>query len=79
MIFKILAVAAVLFLVYIVFFKKNREKDNEIINERRRAKKNENIQDEMVECPTCKTYISKDEAVLSNGKFYCSKECLLNK
>lgn len=79
MIFKILAVAAVLFLVYIVFFKKNREKDNEIINERKRAKKNQDIQDEMVECPTCKTYISKDEAILSNAKFYCSKECLINK
>lgn len=80
MIFKILAVVAVLFLVYILFFKKNREKDNEIINERKkRAKRNENIQDEMVECPTCKTYISKDEAILSNAKFYCSKECLLNK
>lgn len=79
MIFKILAVAAVLFLVYIVFFKKNREKDNEIINEKRRAKKNQDIQDEMVECPTCKTYISKDEAILSNAKFYCSKECLNNK
>ena len=79
MIFKILAVAVVLFLVYIVFFKKNREKDNEIINERKRAKKDQEIQDEMVECPTCKTYISKDEAILSNAKFYCSKECLNNK
>ncbi|MGB5793889.1 PP0621 family protein [Poseidonibacter sp.] len=79
MIFKILAVAAVLFLVYIVFFKKNREKDNEIINEKRRAKKDQDIQDEMVECPTCKTYISKDEAILSSAKFYCSKECLNNK
>lgn len=53
------------------FFKKAREKDIE--------RKDELIEDEMVECPTCKTYVSKDEAILSNGKAYCSKECLLNK
>ena len=72
MIFKVLAVLIVVFLVYILLFKKNREKD--IIR-----KKNEKIEDEMMECPTCKTYISQKEAILSNGKFYCSKECLLKK
>ena len=41
--------------------------------------KNEIIEDEMVECPTCKIFISQKEAILSNGKFYCSKDCLLNK
>lgn len=72
MIFKVIAVLLVIFLVYILLFKKNREKD--IIR-----KKNEKIEDEMMECPTCKTYVSQKEAILSNGKFYCSKECLLNK
>ena len=73
MIFKVLAIIVVLFLVYLIFFKKGREK--EIVQ----AKKNEKISDEMVECPTCKTYVSQNEAILSNGKFYCSKECLNNK
>ena len=72
MILKILAVVVMAFLVYILFFKKNREK--ELF-----AKKNERITDEMMECPTCKTYVSQKEALLSNGKFYCSKECLENK
>jgi uncharacterized protein len=72
MILKILAVVVMAFLVYILFFKKNREK--ELF-----AKKNEKITDEMMECPTCKTYVSQKEALLSNGKFYCSKECLENK
>ncbi|PHO08912.1 hypothetical protein CPG37_11895 [Malaciobacter canalis] len=70
MIFKILAVLAVLFLVYIIFFKKDREgviKTN---------KKKENIEDVMVECPSCGTYVSKKEGILSNGKYFCSKECL---
>ena len=72
MILKILAVVVMAFLVYILFFKKNREKQLF-------AKKNEKITDEMMECPTCKTYVSQKEALLSNGKFYCSKECLENK
>jgi uncharacterized protein len=72
MILKVIAVIVILFLIYILLFKKNREKN--IIK-----KNNEKITDEMVECPSCKTYVSQKEAILSNGKFYCSKECLLNK
>ena len=72
MILKLLAVAVVLFLIYIVLFKKNREKD--VIK-----KEDEKIEDVMVECPTCSTFVSKKEAILSNGHFYCSKDCLYNK
>lgn len=71
MILKILAIGVVLFLVYIFFFKKSREeniKDNS----------QDKIEDIMVECPKCGTYVSKKEGILSNGQFYCSKECLSN-
>ncbi len=71
MILKILAVAVVLFLIYIVLFKKDREKSVK--------KEDEKIEDIMVECPTCSTFVSKKEAILSNGHFYCSKDCLINK
>lgn len=70
MAFKILAVIAVLVLVYMVFFKKNRERD--IANK----DEHDQITDILVECPTCGTYVSKDEGILSNGKYYCSKGCL---
>ena len=72
MVLKIVAVVVMAFLIYVLFFKKNREK--ELFE-----KKNEKITDEMMECPTCKTYVSQKEALLSNGKFYCSKDCLENK
>ncbi len=72
MVFKILAIGAVLFLVYIVFFKKNREN---IVNSNIKKEK-EKIEDVMEECPKCQTFISKDEAILSNGKYFCSQECL---
>lgn len=69
MILKFLAVIAVLFAVYLIFFKKKREKD--ITKE-----DTDQIEDVMVECPSCGTFVSKDEAILSNGHYYCSKECL---
>ena len=71
MVLKVVIVIIAAFLIYVFLFKKGREKE---IN-----KKDEMITDEMVECPTCKTYVSKKEAIVSNGKFYCSKECLENK
>ena len=72
MILKVLAVILIIFLIYILLFKKNREKEIS-------KKNNEKITDEMVECPTCKTYVSQKEAILSNVKFDCSNECLNNK
>lgn len=33
--------------------------------------------DSMVECKTCKTFVSQNESILSNGSYFCSKECLL--
>jgi len=68
MLLKFLVFVAILALVYLVFFKKNREKD---IND-----KYDQITDTLVECPTCGTFVAKDDAVLSNGKYFCSKGCL---
>lgn len=75
MIFKLIAFLAVIFVVYILFFKKNREKN---ISKKKfdKKKENEEVTDTMIECPTCKTYVSKDDAILSNGKYFCSSECL---
>ena len=72
MIIKVIAVIFVLFLIYILLFKKSRAP---AVNN----KKNEKITDEMMECQSCKTYVSQKEAILSNGEFFCSKECLLKK
>ena len=67
---KLIVIGGVLFFVYLVFFKKTR------INNKDENNKYDEITDTLVECPTCKVYISKDEAILSNGKYYCSKKCL---
>jgi len=70
MVVKLLILGIVLFGVYLLFFKKGREKDIQ------NKKKNDEITDTMIECPKCGTYTSKDDAILSNGKYFCSKECL---
>jgi len=69
--FKLITIGAVLFLVYLVFFRKSRTniKGNQ-------SDKYDEISDTLLECPTCKVYTSKDDAILSNGKYFCSKECL---
>jgi uncharacterized protein len=42
-------------------------------------KQNQDLEDnDMVQCSTCKIYVEINEAILSNGKYYCSKECLRN-
>lgn len=69
MIVKLLLLGVVLFGVYLVFFKKDREKNI-------KDKKHDEITDTMVECPTCGTYVSKEDAILSSGKYFCSQECL---
>lgn len=69
MIVKLLLLGVVLFGVYLLFFKKDREKNI-------KDKKNDEITDTMVECPTCGTYVSKEDAILSSGKYFCTQECL---
>jgi len=63
MLLKILGLIIIGFLIYIIFFKKSR-------------KNNDLISDLMVECSSCKTFVSQKEAIISSGKFYCSKDCL---
>lgn len=73
MILKFLLVIGVIALVYFMFIKKKPQ----VQNQSQDTKKKDEIQgNEMVECSTCKIYCSLEDALLSNGKYYCSKECL---
>lgn len=49
--------------IYMLFFKKSKTP---------KTKSQESL---MLECAKCGTYVSSDEAILQNGKSYCSKEC----
>jgi len=67
---KFLVLVGLLYAVYYVFFKKK--------NILTKSKK-ENLKkssETMIECTQCKTYISVNEALLVDGKYFCSKECV---
>jgi len=71
MILKFLLIAAVIYVVYIMFFKaKPLEKQTK---SKRETKTEVN---DMVECEVCGLYTEIQESILSNGKYYCSRECL---
>lgn len=65
---KLLLVIGVIAFIYYFFIKKKPLKypnDNE-----------KTSSSDMVECVACGTYCEINESLLSNGKYYCSKECL---
>lgn len=69
MILKIALLALVLTAVYFFFFKKK-----PAVKPKPSSKKEES--DDTIVCSTCGTYVPLDDAILSNGKYYCSQECL---
>ncbi len=75
---KIFIVIFVLLVIYLAFFKR-RERDSSK-DEKTKSAKNESIDDDvMVECYKCETFVSTKDAIIKEGKFYCSKECAVVK
>ncbi len=71
MIFKLLVFGVVVFIVYTLFFKSNRG----TVEQPKKRKKKKLDSDTMVECTNCSVFVSETEAIIKDGKFYCSKEC----
>jgi uncharacterized protein len=72
MILKLLLLAAVIFVVYLVFFKKRTVKPTKSSEKKEQQPK----ANDMVECAECGVYVAVSECILSNGKYFCSQECL---
>jgi len=69
MILKLLLIIAVIVGVYFLFFKKSSKNLDKFSNS--------NDVDDVVECANCQVYSELKDSILSNGKYYCSKECLM--
>ena len=67
---KWLLIIGVIWFVYNFYIKKKS------LSSENSGKNYELHDNDMVECSTCKVYVAVNEAILSNGKYYCSKECL---
>ncbi|PID47006.1 MAG: hypothetical protein CR967_05990 [Proteobacteria bacterium] len=63
---KYLILAVLIYLIYMFFFRVKRNPKNQSPKESQT----------MVECSSCNVFVSFDEALLKDGKYFCSKECL---
>lgn len=68
---KYLVVIGVIAFVYFFFIKKKPEVTADAGSKNSKSQSND-----MVECTTCGTYAQIDDSILSDGKYYCSQECL---
>lgn len=67
---RLLIIGLIIVAIWFLFFRKKKIKTN----------KDDSIESfDMIECHRCKNFVSKDDAIFANGKWYCSKECLINK
>lgn len=57
--------------IYFIFFKPKKAKEYKT-NE---SNSEDNLV-EMVECAQCKAYISNNDAIIKDNKYYCSIDCL---
>lgn len=71
---KLLVIALVIGAIYYLFFRKpSKAADNSgAANGKKEDKK---LDDVMVECAKCGTFVSSKEAIIKDGRYYCSKEC----
>ena len=72
---KIVLTIAVIAAIYFFLIKKpkvTQKRQERAEAEKRKPKKDEEI---MVECEKCGTFVSSHEAIIVNGKYYCSKSC----
>ncbi len=69
-----LVVIALITVVYFFFIKKRPITNT--TSKKSTQKKTKPQSNDMVECSTCGIYCEVDDSILSNGKYYCSSECL---
>ena len=70
MILKVLLVIGVIAAVYFMFIKKKP------ISSERGSKDSKSQPNDMIECSSCGIYVEVNESIVSNGKYFCSQECI---
>lgn len=70
MLLKFLVVILVIAVVYLLFF--HRPKSGAVTKKPKKPR----ADDTFVPCETCGVYVSVDEALLRDGRYYCSDTCL---
>jgi len=66
---KFIILGILLYAIYYIFFKKP------VISQKKTKDNLKQESETMVECTKCKAYVSVNEALIVDGKYFCSKEC----
>ena len=69
MILKLLLVIGVIAVVYFMFIKKKPLSSS-------KDKSSDNDANDMVKCASCGVYSELKDSILSDGHYYCSRECV---
>ena len=65
---KLLLLVGALVAVYFIFFKKKSLTSP--------TKSDKGSEETMIPCDECGTYVQSGEALMREGKYYCSRECM---
>jgi|SaaInl8_200m_RNA_FD_contig_41_282991_length_425_multi_1_in_0_out_0_2 uncharacterized protein len=71
---KLLVIALVFGAIYYFFFRKPKTVEKSKKNPKK--PKHDQIEDTMIACPSCGTFVSTDDAFIKNGQYFCSKACM---
>ena len=70
---KIIMIILIGLVVYFLFIR-GRELDP-LQNKPKKKDKNKQIEDTLVQCAKCDVFVSDKEALIKDGKYFCSKDC----
>lgn len=73
MLIKVLILIIIFLIIYIAFFKQSTKvKSKPKTNKTNHKSVSGEI---LMECNECQTFVAQDDAIIKDGKYYCSKEC----
>jgi uncharacterized protein len=73
---KFLLLGVILVAIYFIFFKKKRIKSEDSQQNRWQNRKDDQISNDLIPCESCDTLVPQSEAIISNGRYYCSEKCM---
>jgi len=72
---KLLVIVLVIGAIWYLFFRKPAKKTTENGTNNSSKKEDKKLEDIMVECAKCGTFVSNKEAIIKDGRYFCSKAC----
>ena len=74
---KILLLIVIVVIIYLIFFKKKR-----VVGSSNKTDKNsrgdvdDSVSNDLIPCVQCGVLVPQSEAIISNGEFFCSENCM---